>query len=146
MGWWTVRSLCWCTPPLLILGILWLTIPPARPVFGPAFLVIAVPGLLITLVMPGWRRTVHRWEATDDAVYASSGWLWRRWRVVPVSRVQTVDTTQGGLERMFRLARVVLTTASPRGTLPIAGLDHRVAHELAERLARITQATPEDSA
>src|SRR5699024_8215893 len=79
---------------------------------------LALLGLLVTVVMPQWRYRVHRWEITDTAVYTSSGWIWQEWRVAPMSRVQTVDTARGPLQRLFGLSSVTVTTAPAAG--PVA--------------------------
>jgi membrane protein YdbS with pleckstrin-like domain len=62
-----------------------------------------------------------------------------------MSRIQTVDTVRGPLEQLYRLATVTVTTASAKGEVRIEGLDHEAAAELADRLTRITQATPGDA-
>jgi membrane protein YdbS with pleckstrin-like domain len=95
--------------------------------------------------MPRWRFRVHRWEATDDAVYTSAGWLSQEWRVAPMSRIQTVDLQRGPLQQLFRLATVTVTTASAAGALQLAGLDHDLAVDLVEQLTETTQATPGDA-
>src|SRR6476659_2833234 len=74
-------------------------------------------------VMPRWRYRVHRWELSADAVYTRSGWWTREWRIAPVSRIQTVDTEQGPIGKLFRLTKVTVTTASAAGPLVIDGLD-----------------------
>lgn len=99
----------------------------------------AAVGLLMlsfVIIEPPWRYAVHRWELSDDVLYARSGWLSREWVFVPVSRIQTVDKAQGWFERMFRLATVDIRTASHAGSSTIKGLDYEVAAVLAEELAR----------
>ncbi|WP_370946992.1 PH domain-containing protein [Amycolatopsis sp. cg5] len=86
------------------------------------------------VVMPRWRFAVHRWEITPDAVYTRSGWLDQEWRIAPVSRIQTVDSERGVLERMFGLANLTVTTASSAGPIKIHGLDHETAQRAAEEL------------
>ncbi|WP_190124327.1 PH domain-containing protein [Streptomyces inusitatus] len=145
IGWWTLQSSLFALPLPIVFGVLYLFIPPARFVFVWAFFVTLVPGILYMAVMPLWRYRVHRWETTDTAVYAASGWLWQRWRVVPLSRIQTVDTMRGPLQQLFGLSGVTVTSASASGAVKINGLDHRVAAEMVEQLTRSTQATPGDA-
>jgi membrane protein YdbS with pleckstrin-like domain len=145
IGWWTLQASLFALPLPLVFGVLWLFITPARFVFGPLFLVALVPGLLYMGIMPIWRYRVHRWEMTDEAVYAASGWLWQRWRVVPLSRVQTVDMLRGPLQQLFKLSGITVTSASSAGAVKIKGLDHRTATELVEHLTRSTQAVPGDA-
>ncbi|SDE40477.1 PH domain-containing protein [Glycomyces harbinensis] len=128
--------------PLAVLGIL---IAPARPwLLGPAAVILLI-GLVSALVSPVWKHRVHRWEVTDTAVYALTGYFWRTWRIAPMSRIQTVDTTQGPLQRSFGLSTVVVTTASSAGAVKLEGLDHDEASALAARLTELTDATPGDA-
>ncbi|MEU5425249.1 PH domain-containing protein [Streptomyces olivoreticuli] len=145
VGWWTLQSALFAVPLPLTFGILWASIPPTREIFMWLTLASLLPGLLYAAVMPSWRYRVHRWEVTDEAVYAASGWLWQQWRVVPLSRVQTVDTLRGPLQQMFKLSGVTVTTASASGAVKIKGIDHQLADDLVAHLARFTQATPEDA-
>ena len=73
------------------------------------------------MVVPRWKYAVHRWEVTDTAVYTQTGWWTRERRIAPMSRIQTVDYSEGALERLFGLASVTATTASAAGALQIAG-------------------------
>ncbi|MFF2088208.1 PH domain-containing protein [Nocardia sp. NPDC058176] len=101
---------------------------------GLAVLVLAVLGVV---VVPLWRFAVHRWEVTDEAVYTRVGWLDQESRVAPISRVQTVDTERGPLERILGLATVTVTTASSAGAVTIGALDLPVAEQTVTRLAGI---------
>lgn len=145
IGWWTLQSSIFALPLPIVFGVLYLCIPPARFVFDWAFFATLIPGLIYVAVMPTWRYRVHRWETTDDAVYAASGWLWQQWRVVPLSRIQTVDTLRGPLQQLFGLSGITVTTASSSAAVKIKGLDHRVAADVVEHLTKSTQATPGDA-
>lgn len=110
-----------------------------------AFGAVALGAVTHTLVMPRWRYHVHRWEATDDAVYTQAGWLNIEWRVAPMSRIQTVDTARGPLQQLLGLSTVTVTTASAAGPLHIAGLDAGLASQLVQQLTVTTQATAGDA-
>lgn len=143
--WWMTRSLLVTvvlTAVPVVPALIW---EPVRFWFLLAGGAIGGVGLLITVVMPLWRFRVHRWEVTDTAVYTSSGWLWQEWRVAPMSRIQTVDTARGPLQRAFGLSSVTVTTASAAGPIEIAGLAHGLATEVADRLTDSTQAIPGDA-
>ncbi|MEV0295281.1 PH domain-containing protein [Nocardia sp. NPDC050710] len=88
-------------------------------------------------VVPWWRYAVHRWEVTDEAVYTRVGWLTQESRVAPISRVQTVDTERGPIERLLGLATVTVTTASSAGAVRIEALDLPVAEQTVTRLTEI---------
>lgn len=142
--WWTQWALA-LVPLFLTLGVLAWLIEPARPWLLLSLVVVAVVTVPAAVLLPIWWYRVHRWEVTDDAVYALTGWLVREWRVSPISRVQTVDAIQGPLEQLLGLSTLRVTTASSRGAVDIVGLDRRVAADVAERLAAVTQNTAGDA-
>jgi uncharacterized protein len=113
----------------------------------PGWLVLAVAGCaaVYVAVVPQWRYLVHRWEVTDTAVYTQTGWWARERRIAPMSRIQTVDYSQGALARLFGLATVTVTTASAAGALEIAGLEAPQAQALADDLTRKAHAVPGDA-
>ncbi|TDC56597.1 hypothetical protein E1212_01080 [Jiangella ureilytica] len=145
IGLWALQSLIGFGVLAGLLTAAYLIVDGARSWLGPVLVVVAVWGAVVTLVMPLWRYAVHRWEVTEDAVYAVSGWVVREWRVVPLSRIQTVDTIRGPLEQAMSLATLVVTTASSRGAVKVPGIDAQVAARVAEELTQITQRTPGDA-
>jgi uncharacterized protein len=107
---------------------------------------ITVLGAAISLtVVPLWRYRVHRWELGPQAVYTRTGWLVQERRIAPISRVQTVDTYRGPLDRLFGLANVTVTTASSAGAVHIAALDVAVADQLVAQLTDIAAIGGEDA-
>ena len=145
LPWWRTQLAITTGILVLPLAVLGLLIAPARLwLLGPAALILVI-GLAATLALPVWWHRVHRWEVTDTAVYALTGFFWRTWRIAPMSRIQTVDTTQGPLQRSFGLSTVVVTTASSAGAVNLEGLDQEQAAALAERLTELTDATPGDA-
>ncbi|GAB3278933.1 hypothetical protein GCM10027563_07140 [Parasphingorhabdus pacifica] len=100
---------------------------------------------LAVWALPTWWYRVRRWEITDTAVYIRTGYFWQEWRVAPMSRIQTVDTLRGPMQRRFGLSTVTVTTASAKSALKIEGLDAQVASDLADQLTETTQATPGDA-
>ena len=109
---------------------------------------IGITAFLLTLrvlVMPRWRYRVHRWEVTEDALYTRTGWFSVRWRIAPISRIQTIDTERGLPERIFGLANVTATTASAAGPVRIHGLDRALADSLLDQLTVATGQTPGDA-
>jgi uncharacterized protein len=108
-------------------------------VVGLVWVVLAAVHLV---VMPQWRYRVHRWEATDTAVYTQTGWISQQRRIAPISRVQTVDSERGPIEQLFRLANVTVTTASAAGPIKIHGLTAGDADRLvADLTTRVGQTT-----
>lgn len=151
-AWWTRQALLTLSGPLLLtalaLAVLCvLFFPGALPWLGPLLLaVLVLPALGYLLVMPRLRYTVHAWELGERAVYAAGGWLWQQRRIAPLSRVQTVDTVRGPLQRRYGLATVTVTTASTAGDIKIAGLSDADAEELSRRIGEAAQDVPGDAA
>lgn len=107
--------------------------------------VIVVPQVAVAIWMPRIRYRVHRWEITDEAVHTRSGWITTQRRVAPLNRVQTVDSSQGPIQRWFGVSSVTVTTASAAGPLTIDGLDDDVARQVVADLTRVTAATEGDA-
>lgn len=149
--WWTVQALVLPSGPMLLIALALsvlslLFFPGALPWLGPLLLcVLVLPALGYLLIMPRQRYRVHAWELGEHAVYAASGWAWQRRRIAPLSRVQTVDTVRGPIQRAFGLATVTVTTASTAGDVKIAGLSDADAEELGRRIGEAAR-TVEDAA
>ncbi|MEU6997567.1 PH domain-containing protein [Nonomuraea sp. NPDC046570] len=145
VGWWIAQNLI-ATVIVFAVAAAAYWIFTDRPLWlGVVIAALAVAFLAHSVLTPRFYYRVERWEVTDEAVYTRSGWLTQTWRVAPMSRIQTVDTARGPVQRLFGLADVTVTTASAAGAIKIAALDHELAAELAKRLTAITQATPGDA-
>ena len=86
-----------------------------------------------------WRR--WRWDVGEDDVEIRSGMLTVTHTVVPLRRVQHVDTHQGVLEQGFGLATVALHTAA--GTNKIPALGEGDAAAVRDRIAALTRTADE---
>ncbi|GAA0932113.1 PH domain-containing protein [Nonomuraea longicatena] len=143
--WWTVQGLLVAVPLALTAGAAYWFLTERQVWLGALVAAFAVACVALASLTPRLYYRVQRWEVTDDAVYTLHGWLTHTWRVAPMSRIQTVDTERGPVQRLFGLANVTVTTASAAGHIKIEALDHELAARLAERLTTITQATPGDA-
>jgi uncharacterized protein len=101
--------------------------------------------VVFVFVVPLWRYRVHRWDIDPKAVYTRTGWLVQERRIAPISRVQTVDTERGPLDRLFGLANVTVTTASSAGAVRIVALDSDVADRVVAQLTDIAAIGAEDA-
>ncbi|MGO1509770.1 MAG: PH domain-containing protein [Actinomycetaceae bacterium] len=142
----------WALRALLVRGVLLaaLVVPAviwesARPWLVAPMVAVGVVLVVGLAVEPWWRYRVHRWEVTDHATYATTGWLVQEWRVSPISRIQTVDAVRGPLEQLLGLSTLRVTTASSYGAVRVQGLDRAVAEEAATRLARAAEITEGDA-
>lgn len=97
------------------------------------------------VLVPMWRYRVHRWEISDSAVYTRTGWFTQERRIAPISRIQTVDTERGPVDRMLGLATVTVTTASSAGAVKITALDQEVADATVAQLTERAGGNAEDA-
>ena len=144
-AWWRMQAILSSAPVLAGLAVAGAAFPGSRPWTWIVFAAAAAWSAMEVFVAPAWRMRIHRWEVTDEAVYASAGWWTQQWRIAPVSRIQTVDTVRGLLQRRYGLSSVTVTTASAAGPIRIDGLDAQVADELVRRLTQITHAAEGDA-
>jgi membrane protein YdbS with pleckstrin-like domain len=82
-----------------------------------------------------WRR--WRYEIREDEVDLQRGIVWISRTLVPLARIQHVDTQSGPLQRRFGLATVVFYTAAGANQIP--ELSAPVAAEVRDRIAELTR-------
>lgn len=144
LSYWRVGSLVGLVVLAILTAAWWFLLP--HPWW--AFLIVAVLvgwDLVDLLIVPKLRYRIHRWEVTPTAVFTRSGWLMREQRIAPLNRVQTVDSHQGPLMRMFNLSSITVTTASAAGPITIDCLDHDLAQRLVAELTARTAAVEGDA-
>jgi membrane protein YdbS with pleckstrin-like domain len=135
--------------PWFVLAVgqaVWFAVDRSMPWLHTLAAVVTVLAIIVFVgVVPVWRYRVHRWDIDPRAVYTRSGWLVQERRIAPISRVQTVDTQRGPLDRIFGLANVTVTTASSAGAVRIVALDAHVADDVVARLTDIAAMGAEDA-
>ena len=145
VAYWTVSALVGDALLVVVALVAWLVVPDAPGWVGLIVLLLAVIAVAHVALMPRIRFRVHRWEVSDTAVHTREGWIGRESRIAPISRVQTVDSRQGALMRVFGLASITVTTASAAGPITVDCLDAETAREVVARLTAITSATAGDA-
>ncbi len=87
-----------------------------------------------------WAARRHRriaWRLGSDGFAVRRGNWWRSETHLPISRVQHLDLKRGPLERLSRLATLVVHTAGTRmAAVSVPGLDEGDAERLRDQLAR----------
>ncbi|MDC3727127.1 MULTISPECIES: PH domain-containing protein [unclassified Rhodococcus (in: high G+C Gram-positive bacteria)] len=142
--WAVSAALMWL--PLVVVQVVWVLVAPVGAGWHVAAAAATVVlGGLHVAVVPVWRYRVHRWEMDETAVYTRSGWWTQEHRIAPISRIQTVDTERGPLDRWLDLTTVTVTTASAAGAVEIVGLDSRVADETVARLTALAASSETDA-
>ncbi len=142
---WTVSALIGDAVVVIAAALAYVLVPDVPGWVGLVVVLLALLAAVHVLAMPRIRFRVHRWEVSDTAVHTREGWIGRESRIAPISRVQTVDSRQGALMRLFGLASITVTTASAAGPITIDCLDDHVAREVVARLTAITAATEGDA-
>ncbi len=119
----------------------------SRVVEAPTYLA-ALPGLLwllvavsLVLVAPGVRWSRWRYEILETEVDLQRGVLFITRTLVPLARVQHVDTQQGPIERGMGLASVVFYTAAGSNRIPALAVQR--ADEVRDRIAELTRVRDE---
>ena len=108
----------------LLLGVL--------PLLAALALFVVLAGVVPDL---RWRR--WRYEIRDEEVDLQRGIVWVSRTLVPLARIQHVDTQSGPLQRRFGLATVVFYTAAGANQIP--ELSAPVAAEVRDRIADLTR-------
>jgi membrane protein YdbS with pleckstrin-like domain len=135
---------------LILIQLVWIAVDPRVAWLHAAAAGMTVLGIVaFVVVAPLWRYRVHRWEVSlasgPPAVYTRTGWITQERRIAPISRVQTVDTYRGPLDRLFGLANVTVTTASSAGAVRIVALDADVADRVVAQLTDIAAISAQDA-
>jgi membrane protein YdbS with pleckstrin-like domain len=98
---------------------------------------IPLAGLLVAVtVAPVLRWRAWRWDVSPAAIEIRRGVLVIRHTVVPMVRVQHVDTPSGLLEQAFDLYSVAIHTAAGSHKIPLLGA--AAADELRRRIEELS--------
>lgn len=104
----------------------------AAPAALTALAAIFLAGVVPTL---RWRR--WRYEIREEEVDLQRGIVWVSRTLVPLARIQHVDTRTGPLERRLGLATVVFFTAAGPNQIP--ELSTPIADEVRDRIAELAR-------
>ncbi|MGN6032016.1 MAG: PH domain-containing protein [Thermomicrobiales bacterium] len=98
---------------------------------------IAVAGGLLAWADAAVRYRIWRYEIRTDEVDLMHGLITRRRQLVPMARIQHVDTRQGPLERHYGLATVLFYTAAGGMEIPALSVEH--AAEVRNQIAALAK-------
>ncbi len=104
------------------------------PVIGFVVLLVLWLGPAVELMYRRWR-----WEVTQTEVRLQSGLIIIKRTVIPMARIQHVDTSQGPILRMFDLSEVHVSTAAGSHKIPM--LAEADAAAIRDRIAALAQVT-----
>ena len=105
---------------------------------------VAAVGVLVGGAMLAWavfsprlRYRQWRFEIREDEVDLLHGIVVRTRQIVPMARIQHVDTTRGPLQRRWGLASVVFYTAAGSMTIPALAVER--AADVRDRIAALAK-------
>lgn len=129
-----LSTLLYWLPPLVIVSAAQFF--PAIPFFPGMLVVIALAVAVSAIGVYRWLDASYRgWALRDHDIVARAGVVWRGVTVLPIARIQHVETTHGPLERAHGLARLKLYTAGGlTADLIVIGLARETADRLREFL------------
>lgn len=129
---------------LLAGGIIGLTIAFDWPIWISAiailFLILSIIFNIILIPSIRWKR--WRYEVREQEIELQQGVLVIRRTLVPMVRVQHVDTQQGPILRKYRLASVTISTAATVHEIP--ALEWEEAEELRISISKLARVADED--
>lgn len=100
---------------------------------------VVVLGAIGVLVAPRAAYSRWRYGIDDHEIDLQRGWVWLERTLVPMARVQHVETEHGPLQRRLGLATVRVYTAA--GSFDIPALDEHAAAGLRSRIAEMANLT-----
>ncbi|MDA1477792.1 PH domain-containing protein [Bacillus changyiensis] len=96
----------------------------------------------IIFIIPNIRHKIWRYEVHEHEIDIQHGIIWVTRVIIPMVRVQHVDTAQGPLLRRYQLASVQISTAATTHSIP--ALDVEEADRLRDFISRLARVTEND--
>lgn len=107
-----------------------------------AIILNAVFSYLFIFLFPKLRYRRWRYEIFEQEIYIQRGIFIMKRTIIPMIRVQHVDTEQGPIMRGFHVASVSISTAATTHIIP--GLSEEDASELRDRISQLAKVDEDD--
>ena len=88
--------------------------------------------LFDALASPYFRHHRYRYSINEECIDIKEGYLFVKRNIVPIERLHKLQTLKGPIDQMFKVAKVVVTTAG--GDVTIRFLEEEKAEQIAENL------------
>ena len=138
---WRISNALGSLPVLVLAGAAgWFLVRVAGLSFFVGVLALVLAGVyagVMVGVVPGLRWRRWRYEIRDEEVDLQRGIVWVSRTLVPLARIQHVDTRHGPLQRWFGLATVIFYTAAGANHIP--ELAAPVAAEVRDRISELAR-------
>lgn len=111
-------------------------------IIGVALMVFAIYAYLAIMVIPTMRWKRWRYEVRENEIELQHGVFIIKRTLVPMIRVQHVDTQQGPILRKYKLATVTVSTAATVHEIPALDMDE--AEELRFFISNLARVAVDD--
>ena len=88
--------------------------------------------LFDALASPYFRYHRYRYSINEECIDIKEGYLFVKRNIVPIERLHKLQTLKGPIDQMFKVAKVVVTTAG--GDVTIRFLEEEKAEQIADNL------------
>lgn len=95
-------------------------------------LVLVILTMFDMLISPVFRFHRYRYSINEECIDIKEGYLFVKRDIVPIERLHKLETAKGPIDQIFKVAKVVVTTAG--GDVTIRFLDEEKAEHIAESL------------
>jgi len=107
-----------------------------------AIIICLLSTYIIVFLIPKLRWRRWRYELFEQEIYIQHGILIMSRTLVPMIRVQHVDTQQGPILKKFQLASVTISTAATTHEIP--ALSDKDASDLRDRISALARVDEDD--
>lgn len=118
---------------LVAINVLWF-IPDEIKIGTTISIVLGVLLVANAAISPYFRFHRYRYSITDDFIDIYEGYIFVERNIVPLERLHKMQTLRGPIDRIFKVAKVVVTTAG--GDVTLRFLDEEKADFIAENLGK----------
>lgn len=118
---------------LVAINVLWF-IPDEIKIGTTISFVLGVLLVANAAISPYFRFHRYRYSITDDFIDIYEGYIFVERNIVPLERLHKMQTLRGPIDRIFKVAKVVVTTAG--GDVTLRFLDEEKADFIAENLGK----------
>ena len=118
---------------LVVVNMLWF-IPENIELGTTISIVLGILFIADAIISPCFRFHRYRYSITEEFIDIYEGYIFVERNIVPLERLHKMQTLHGPIDRMFKVAKVVVTTAG--GDVTLRFLDEEKAEFIAESLGR----------
>jgi len=140
---WRIQALVAGVPALLaaiVLAVVLFVVVGASEAVSSLPVVAVLTWLVLWLTaVPAYRYRRWRWEVTTNEIRLQRGVIVIERTVIPMTKVQHVDTSQGPISGAFGLSEVRVWTAAGAHAIPALADEH--AAQLRDRIAELARVT-----